>query len=284
MKKRLLALLTGALALCLVLVGCGKKVDPTPFIGTWELYEMEADDEVTTNEDIQSLKDLLGITVYCDLNEDGTAVLDVFGETLEGTWEATEAGVATATMEDQEIEITLADDKLTVAQQGASMTFVKIDPADKLDNAAALASLQEGADLDIEDLDDVADEVSEVEEVDETVTPLDITVADDDLCTITITGVHNDWAGDPTYDITITNNSDKTIYVTTDYDTWSVNGKMCDPVMGETIQPGKYVEGTMWFDQEDVASAADLVNVEGTFVVWDNETYEDLGSYQVTID
>lgn len=162
MNKRLLGLITGALALCLALVACGGKsaapsVDTTPFVGTWEIYEMESDGETTSNEDVQLLKDLLGISVYLDVNEDGSMALDVFGETMEGTWEATDASTLAAVLDGQPVDVTLDGDKLTVTQNGSSIIFVKIDPADRIDNAAGLAELESGEGLDLDDLVDAAE-------------------------------------------------------------------------------------------------------------------------------
>ena len=162
MNKRLLALITGALALCLALVACGgtsasPSVDATPFMGTWEIYEMESDGEATSNEDVRLMRDFLGISVYLDVNEDGSLVLDVFGETMEGSWQATDASTLSATLDGQPVDVTLVGDKLTVAQNGSSITFVKIDPADRIDNAAGIAELESGESLDLEGLMDTAE-------------------------------------------------------------------------------------------------------------------------------
>ena len=146
MKKRLIALLACTMLACLALAACAAKPDPTPFVGSWELCEMESDGEVTSSDDLEQIRNLLGIFVYLDLNEDGTLALDVFGEMLDGTWEPTGATTAAGTFNGQDCEITLADGRLTLAQEGASMTFVAIDPSEKIDNAAALESLQEGMD------------------------------------------------------------------------------------------------------------------------------------------
>ena len=162
MNKRLLALVTGALALCLALAACGgtsasPSVDATPFMGTWEIYEMESDGEATSNEDVRLMRDFLGISVYLDVNEDGSLVLDVFGETMEGSWQATDASTLSATLDGQPVDVTLVGDKLTVAQNGSSITFVKIDPADRIDNAAGIAELESGESLDLEGLMDTAE-------------------------------------------------------------------------------------------------------------------------------
>ncbi|MBQ6651007.1 MAG: hypothetical protein IJM67_07125, partial [Atopobiaceae bacterium] len=148
--------------LCLALVACGgtsaaPSVDTTPFVGTWEIYEMESDGEATSNEDVRLMRDFLGISVYLDVNEDGSLVLDVFGETMEGSWQATDASTLSATLDGQPVDVTLVGDKLTVAQNGSSITFVKIDPADRIDNAAGIAELESGESLDLEGLMDTAE-------------------------------------------------------------------------------------------------------------------------------
>jgi hypothetical protein len=128
MKKGIIvALLACVFALSLALVGCGGGGGADPkaaWVGTWDLTEMEENGTVTTSDDIQMLKDL-GLTVNLELKSDGTGSLVVFGEAMDGKWEAKSATEATFDYEGQTISMKIADGKLTMDQSGSKLTFVK---------------------------------------------------------------------------------------------------------------------------------------------------------------
>lgn len=112
-----------------------------------------------------------------------------------------------------------------------------------------------------------------------------VTVADDDLVTFEIVGKETNSWGDPGYVANIVNNSDKVIYVTAPFDKSSVDDVMVDFWGTQTIQPGKKsIDGFFYADSEDVASLDELVNVEIVFEVRDNDTFDTLGSYSVTLN
>lgn len=86
--------LASALALSLVLVGCGggsQAPDPT---GEWTLYEMTSEDpaNAASPEDVQTMTDY-GLSVTMTLNEDGTGSMNAFGEVLDVTWEQGDEGL-----------------------------------------------------------------------------------------------------------------------------------------------------------------------------------------------
>ena len=95
MKKRFLGIAAALALVCIALVGCNgggaASQDFTAnFAGEWELVSMESEDPIT-EDDIQTMKDL-GLTVTLVLNEDGTADLNMFGESMgSATWEAKSA-------------------------------------------------------------------------------------------------------------------------------------------------------------------------------------------------
>lgn len=138
MKKRFALAFAAILALCLALVGCGggggggEAADPKAnFIGTWEIQSMEQDGESMSEEDLAMMREL-GLSVYLVLNEDGTGSIEMFGEALEGTWEAKNATTGTFTAEDQTVDMTLEGGTLTMTQEGTDtrMVFAQIDPED----------------------------------------------------------------------------------------------------------------------------------------------------------
>lgn len=136
MKKRLMCVLVACVfALTLGLVGCGggaggnadSAAAAEAFAGTWDLVGMEENGDVTSAEDLQTLRDL-GMDVYLQLDEDGTASLVLFGESMDGTWEAATTTSATITMENQGVNATIDGGTLTMEQDGAKMTFEKGEP------------------------------------------------------------------------------------------------------------------------------------------------------------
>lgn len=271
MKKLSTALaLAFALVLSFALVGCGggSKDYSENFVGTWKLTSMSD----TSEEDLEFLE-AFGMTILLDFNEDKTLSMDVMGESLEGTWEAKSASECTLTVDGESMTATLSGEELTLSSDGEEMGFKKISA----DEAEALrtSSGEQAASL-LGDDDDAEVVDADFESV---------TVADDDLATFEIVGKKTDSWGDPGYVATITNNSDKVIYVTVPFDTSSVNDVMVDFWGSQTIQPGKKTtDGFFYADSDDVASLDELVNVEIVFEVWDNDTFDTLGSYPVTLN
>ncbi len=267
-KKRWVALFMSMIALCLVLAGCasggaGGGADAAKsFIGDWKLVGMEENGESTSSEDI-ALMEQMGVTVTLSFKEDKSCALSVFGEETSGTWEAKSPSEAAITIEGQTVVATLANEVLTLEDNGTKMMFGKGVPEPSA-NAAdpGTAAVEESA-----------------EESDETAVPIGQTIADDEICTIEVIDKKVDWAEDPGYTLKITNKSDKAIRVSAKYDTFSVNGKMAEPELYETVQSGKYVEGFMWFSGDDVDGVDALTNVEGTIEVMDDASYETLREY-----
>ncbi|MDY3970560.1 MAG: hypothetical protein SOY95_07995, partial [Atopobiaceae bacterium] len=250
-KKRWVALFMSMIALCLVLAGCasggaGGGADAAKsFIGDWKLVGMEEDGEATSSEDI-ALMEQMGVTVTLSFKEDKSCALSVFGEETSGTWEAKSPSEAAITIEGQTIVATLANEVLTLEDNGTKMMFGKGVPEPSAKAAdPGTAAVEESA-----------------EESDETAVPIGQTIADDEICTIEVIDKKVDWADDPGYTLKITNKSDKAIRVSAKYDTFSVNGKMAEPELYETVQSGKYVEGFMWFSGDDVDGVDALTNVD----------------------
>ena len=287
-RKKWVAMLVSVFALCLVLAGCAGGGDAAKnYVGDWKLVGMEENGEATSADDIKLMEDM-GLSVTMSVKEDKTFSMNVMGEEMSGTWEAKSASEATFTIEGQSVPATLANGVLTLEQDGTKMMFEKgtvstsgssgaassgTDTATGTAGTGTYAATATGTATGT-DAGTTSTDAGE-----ETVTPIGQTIADDDICTIEIVDKKADWAGDPGYTLKITNKSDKAITAVSQYGTFSVDGKMVDPALVETIQPGKYVESFMWFSDDDVASLDQLVNVEGTIEVYDDETYDTLGEY-----
>lgn len=280
--KKWVAMLASVFALCLVLAGCGGDAAKN-YVGDWKLTGMEENGEATSADDIKLMEDM-GLSVTMSVKEDKTFSMNVMGEEMSGTWEAKSASEATFTVEGQSVPVTLANGVLTLEQDGTKMMFEKGTVSTSGSSGAAssgtdTATGTAGTGTDAGTATGTDAGTTSAGTSEEAAIPIGQTIADDDICTIEIVDKKADWAGDPGYTVKITNKSDKAITAVSQYGTFSVDGKMVDPVLVETIQPGKYVESFMWFSDDDVASLDQLVNVEGTIEVYDDETYDTLGEY-----
>lgn len=269
--KRIMVALATAMALCLALAGCGGGADPAKnFIGTWEISSIETDGEVM-GDDVIALMRSFGANCLLKLEENGTASFDMWGEIEAGTWEAKDASTATLKSADGEtIEMKLADKELSLTQSGDKLVFVLNNDAKPSDPSAF-----EG--LDGDDGDDEGDEGDETEAV-----MLNQVLADDEFCTFEIVSMGADWAGDPGFNIKVTNKHDTPISVSATWDEWSVGGKMIDPAFSVTVKPGAYAEEFLYFNSSDLGGGTEkLVDVDGVFTVYDDD-YNELAVYQFT--
>ena len=144
-KKGVIALMACVFALCLALVGCGDNAaaNKAAFTGTWDLVEMNQDGQVTGSDDLETLKSL-GLEVYVNLNEDGTAALVLFGEAMNGNWEATSTTAGTITLDNQKVDMTIEDSKLKFAQENASLTFQKGEAKEVPSSSSSATASAEG--------------------------------------------------------------------------------------------------------------------------------------------
>lgn len=269
MKRKLLvcALAACAMTLCLALAGCGggatnDKDAKEAFIGSWKLAGMVSDGEEATAEDIAML-DAFGMSVGLNVNEDGTCGLILFGESLDGTWEAKSATEATFTIDGSPITATITDGKLQMNDDGYAMTFergeVKADGSATGDAKAATT----------DDKDAVA---------------VDKVLVDDENCTITVLNKKKDWLDDCGYTFKFENKTaDKTILFMAEYGTFSVDGQMVDLTLSETVKPGMFVESFGFFDNTKISDLDALKNVAGTISLMDNDTYDTVASYPIEL-
>lgn len=281
MKRMLASMLAAActLALSFALIGCGEADYSKNFAGDWKLCSME-DENGTTSEDEVALLEAFGMSVTLNLSEDGIASLSMMGDTLEGTWEAVSATECTVTIEGDAITGTLTEDQLSLGYDGQYLMFEKMtaeEAAEMAESTAALSTLGEAIEEDSKTLTGdgaVSDPNFK-----------SVTIADDDVCTITVTGKMTDEWGDNGYVMDIANKTDKTIYVTIPFDSATIDGVMVDFWGGETLMPGASVTDAFFYvDSDDVASLNDITNVAGVIEVWDDNTYDTLGSYDFTLN
>ena len=91
--------------------------------GYYELYEMSSGDQSYSHEDIENLKSL-GLNVTLELKDDKTGVLNLFGETVELTYDKTNMIV-----DNEPAPYKIEDGKITMEQDGEKLVFQKAEKA-----------------------------------------------------------------------------------------------------------------------------------------------------------
>lgn len=256
-KKSVLAFLTCVLALAFALTGCssGGKDPKANFVGSWQYSGGTLDGEELTDED-------------------GTGTLDLFLEVVDLKWEAKDATTATVTAEDESHDLKLKDDKLVLEVDGDKFIFTKSDK----DLSGTVKKDREAAER--EDEIDEAVEDDDVQSVE--ISPA-VTVADDDLCTITITEKFKDDWGDIGFVVNITNKSDKDLTFYAPSGKTNVNGTMKEPWFSAHLMPGTNATEEFTFSNGELDSLDDLVNTTIGIDAYLTDSYEDVASYSATI-
>ena len=117
--------------------GNQQQQDPKQaFTGDWYIYSMSENGEETTNEDIATMK-AFGLDVTLNLSDDGKMVLDLFGETIEGTWSTDSSTHGSMSVEGQSIDMSINDDKLVMEQEGSVLTFSRDNQAASADSMSS---------------------------------------------------------------------------------------------------------------------------------------------------
>ena len=110
-----------------------------------------------------------------------------------------------------------------------------------------------------------------------------VTVADDDLCTITITEKFKDDWGDIGFVVNITNKSDKDLTFYAPSGKTNVNGTMKEPWFSAHLMPGTNATEEFTFSNGTLDSLDDLVNTTIGIDAYLTDSYEDVASYSATI-
>ena len=277
-KMRGFALVACAVALCCALIGCSngeasKEDAKAAFVGSWKLTALTADGEDMSGDDI-SMLDAFGMSVGLVVADDGTCSFTLFGETMDGTWEAASTSEAKFMFEGETLAASLADGKLSMTADGDAMTFER--RSESASAGAAGTSAANGANT---------ASGSNAAATAEGSIAVDKVLADDEFCTIVCMNKKTDWAGDAGYTFKLVNKTaDQTLTYTSSSGLFSVDGKMVDFILSETVKPGMTAETFGYIGKEQVASLDDLKNVEGTIEVYNYDTYDTVSKYDVHID
>lgn len=274
-KKSVLAFLTCVLALAFALTGCsgGGKDPKANFVGSWELSGGISEGEELTEEYMEMFKEW-GVNCILVLDEDGTGSLDLFSEVEGLKWEAKDATTASITVGKDTTDVKLEDGKLVLEEGEDKLIFTKSDK----DLSGTVKKDREAAEKE--------EEINEAVEDDDTenieISPA-VTVADDDLCTITITEKFKDDWGDIGFVVNITNKSDKDLTFYAPSGKTNVNGTMKEPWFSANLMPGTSATEEFTFSIGELDSLDDLVNTTIGIDAYLTDSYEDVASYSATI-
>ena len=274
-KKSALALMACILALAFALVGCGgSKADPEEaFLGSWKLSGGEIYGEELDDETIKTMEEW-GLNCILILDEDGEGQLDLFGDVEDITWKVKSDGTAKISAEDVDFKATLKDDTLTLKDGDDNISFTKSkkDLSDTVKKDRDMAKANEEAE----------EEEAEGKGTRKAITPA-VTVADDDLCTITVTEKFEDRWGIIGLKVEITNKTDKDLTFHSVSGKTSVNNTMKTGWFSCRMMGGTNATEKFTFSTGDLNSIDELVNVNFTIGVYEDGTYEDIASYSATI-
>lgn len=259
-------------AFACALVGCSggggaHKTDAESLKGFWVLED-----------------ESLGFTGMLNLEDEDFAEILIADTYLEGTWTA-DGSKATVTFSDtadsKAVNIYVEGEKLVYgSESGSHFVFVKSNEDDFYNDL----DMSDGdtAELTEEELAALGDEVEVVDEVIEDIKP--VTIVDDSTIKIEVTGKGTDFTADPGYRLSITNKTDKAVFLGVE-DEFKVNGQEIEAGLGDVLDAGETVESFMYFSAAELGGSVEkLKKVEGTIVVYDDESEEQIGTYTFKMD
>lgn len=282
-KKSALALMACILALAFALVGCGgSKADPEEaFLGSWKLSGGEIYGEELDDETIKTMEEW-GLNCILILDEDGEGQLDLFGDVEDITWKVKSDGTAKISAEGVDFKATLKDDTITLKDGDDNISFTK----SKKDLSGTVKKDREAAEDDTNGTSSgtggTTSGTSDSKDVNEPILPA-VTVADDDLCTITVTEKFEDRWGIIGLKVEITNKTDKDLTFHSVSGKTSVNNTMKTGWFSCRMMGGTNATEKFTFSTGDLNSIDELVNINFTIGVYEDDTYEDIASYSATI-
>ena len=259
-------------ALACMLAGCGggqSAVDENSIKGFWELDKSsQLGIEAVLNIDEENLVEFIVADGYYSgtWSVDGGEAKIVFEDMFSDTAESGEANDESA----RTAKVSMSDGKLVLGSADGSKLVFNKGNADEYYGDEAAAS--DAADTDALDIDDAISVSEGVEDEKEPVIEdmKAVTVADDDVATVQITGKGTDGYGSACYCLSIKNKSNEVISVEAVEGTFKIGDKKVEPGIEmdeEEIPAGETVTAYLSFDQDDVSKPDDLKNVSGEISV-----------------
>ena len=256
-KKSAFLFVTFILVLAFALVGCGgSKADPEePFLGSWKISGGELEGEEFDEETLNAMEDW-GINCILIFEEDGEGQIDLYNHVADITWKVKE-GEDTIVFTKSKKDLSDTVKKYREAASG--------DTSDTSNGAGGTTS-----------------GTSDSKDINEPILPA-VTVADDDLCTITVTEKFEDRWGLIGLKVEITNKTNKDLTFHSVSGKTSVNNTMKTGWFSCRMMGGTNATEKFTFSTGDLNSIDELVNVNFTIGVYEDDTYEDIASYSATI-
>ncbi|MBO7670193.1 MAG: hypothetical protein J6S60_06340 [Oscillospiraceae bacterium] len=128
MKRALTLILAVCLCLCLI-APASAAYDSSPFVGNWKIYSQEGSTPMT-HEELLAMAEMgmdMANSMIVTFRDDGTMKINVFGETIEGTWTDNGDGTGTFGMEGEFLPMAVVNGFLMV-DMGTDKTV--FEPAD----------------------------------------------------------------------------------------------------------------------------------------------------------
>ena len=283
-KKSALAFITVILALAFALVGCGgSKADPEEaFLGSWKISGGVLEGEEFDEETLDAMEDW-GINCILIFEEDGEGQIDLYNHVADITWKVKDDGTVKIKADGVSFKATLKDGELTLKEGENKIIFTK----SKKDLSGTVKKDREAAEEDTGAMggstDDNTDSgTSDSKDINEPIVPA-VTVADDDLCTITVTEKFEDRWGIIGLKVEITNKTDKDLTFHSVSGKTSVNNTMKTGWFSCRMMGGANATEKFTFSTGDLNSIDELVNINFTIGVYEDDTYEDIATYSATI-
>lgn len=281
-------------------------------VGSWELESAEFDDGSVGAGDLEELA-ARGMRVTLDLDDDGTLLIDAFGQQQTGLWELRDPETVSLTLEDETVRAPIADERLTLVYDGETMVFAKVSDEPNMDRDPSenAGDLGEGL-VDVEkDLgeglgekgdgsdgpggpgDSADDEFSQlfsdemmvwqqlyVSSV-ELEVPLDLTVGDDEVALVRVTGIGVDVEGDTGYLVSVENRTDTDLILTNTQTLLDGEDVWADATLSCVVRAGDTADGFLYVDR-GVATVTEDSSCEVSLVAMDREENV-LVTYDATI-
>ena len=259
MKRMTIPAILVAAVLAFALSGCSgaQQMTEDTLKGTWSLDK---------SSDV-------GFDAYLSFEDESFAEAILADSYLEGTWSVSGTEGKVAIDDERNVKLTYSNNKLTWGgADGSKLVFVR-DDSEETKSIFAVDESVDGENGDVEIID-------ESQYVDEVINPIDpVVVADDGVVNITVTGKGTDFTGDPGYQLSITNKTDKAIYLIGE-DEFTVGDKKVEAGLGDELEAGETLETFVYFPKDDLGGALEALGVtDGTILVLDDKTDDELGRY-----
>ena len=223
-----------------------------------------------------------GINCIIIFEEDGEGQIDLYNHVSDITWKIKDDGTVKIKADGVNFKATLKDGELTLKEGENSIIFTK----SKKDLSGTVKKDRETAEDDTNGTSsgtgNTTSGTSDSKDINEPILPA-VTVADDDLCTITVTEKFEDRWGLIGLKVEITNKTDKDLTFHSVSGKTSVNNTMKTGWFSCRMMGGTNATEKFTFSTGDLNSIDELVNINFTIGVYEDDTYEDIASYSATI-